>query len=73
MTKSVRYHKGCKGGMPMITGKHRRELEQLKKENEQLKTFLLQKQEEERAEVLRQQQMHNFWAYDGSPQEGWDA
>lgn len=39
-------------------------------ENEQLKAFIEAKATEEKAELERMQKMSNFWAYNGSVQEG---
>lgn len=39
-------------------------------ENEQLKAFIEAKATEEKAELERMQKMANFWAYNGSVQEG---
>ncbi len=47
-----------------------RENQRLAAENEQLKRRLKEKEEEETRELERRRKMQNFWAYDGTPQEG---
>lgn len=47
-----------------------KENQRLSAENEQLKRRLKEKEEEETRELERRRKMQNFWAYDGTPQEG---
>lgn len=47
-----------------------KENQRLSAENEQLKRRLKEKEEEETRELERRRKMRNFWAYDGTPQEG---
>lgn len=54
----------------MFSLKRRQELKRLREENARLIRLLEQKRTEEENEQLRRRQMQNFWAYDGTPQEG---
>ena len=44
--------------------------DKLVEENERLRRRLEEKEEEEIRELERRRKMRNFWAYDGTPQEG---
>ena len=54
----------------MFYNRSLRENQRLAAENEQLKRRLKEKEEEETRELERRRKMQNFWAYDGTPQEG---
>lgn len=54
----------------MLFKKQRKELMCLREENAQLRLLLETKRKQEEEELLRRRQMQNFWAYDGTPQEG---
>ena len=54
----------------MLFKKHYRELLRLREENARLTTLLEEKRRQEEEELLRRKQMQNFWAYNGTPQEG---
>ena len=47
-----------------------RENRRLVEGNERLRRRLEEKEEEEIRELERRRKMRNFWAYDGTPQEG---
>jgi len=47
-----------------------RENRRLVEENARLRRRLEEKEEEETRELERRRKMQNFWAYDGTPQEG---
>ena len=47
-----------------------RENRRLVEENERLRRRLEEKEEEEIRELERRRKMRTFWAYDGTPQEG---
>lgn len=56
--------------MNLLFKKQKQELAKLREENAQLRLLLEEKRKQEEEERLRIQQMQNFWAYDGTPQEG---
>lgn len=53
----------------MFNRKTKQEIAALRAENARLNRYIEDKKSEEKAELERQKQMSDFWAYNGTPQE----
>ena len=70
MTNIVCHNKACKGGDRDVLQPDLKRKSKACEENERLRRRLEEKEEEEIRELERRRKMRNFWAYDGTPQEG---